>query len=128
MDSYQATAALEWWANTSLCLGGYEVLVTVRVTGDDWACEAVFGPEPLSDEDREGFDFLMDLDPVFTLRFHEGSEILVDVRRTGDAGRLVLTAFEASESLSSEALAMAAEVGAALRAARPGGGSAAPRG
>ncbi|WP_186768009.1 hypothetical protein [Streptomyces qinzhouensis] len=128
MDSFQGTATLDWWANGSLRLGGYEVQVTVGVAGDEWACEAAFGPEPRSDEDREGFDFLMDLDPVFTLRFDEGSEILVNVRRTGDAGRLVLTAFEASESLSSEALTMAAEVGAALRAARPGGGSAAPRG
>ncbi|MGV9314552.1 hypothetical protein ACWDR0_20555 [Streptomyces sp. NPDC003691] len=100
MGSYRGPATLDWQANGSLCLGGYgvQVEVEVDVTGDGWTCEAAFDPGPLSDEDREGFDFLMDLDPVFTLRFGDGDETLVNVLRTGDAGRLALTAYEPADS------------------------------
>ncbi|MFC1408575.1 hypothetical protein ACEZCY_04680 [Streptacidiphilus sp. N1-12] len=107
MDSWEGAAELEWWANRITCLDGIGVRVTVCVSGDDWTCDAVFDP-PLSRDAQEGFDFLMELDPLFTLRFDEegtmpteirsfdgGSTILVDVSVTEDQGRLSLAAFEA---------------------------------
>ncbi|MFD0355231.1 hypothetical protein ACFVHW_16055 [Streptomyces sp. NPDC127110] len=93
MDSYQGTATLEWWANESTCLGEFDVQVSVCVVGDDWVCDAMLGPERLSDDHREVFDLLLDLDSVFTLRFDESSEILVNVVRVGDSGHLALTAY-----------------------------------
>ncbi|MFD9001453.1 hypothetical protein ACFV0T_10855 [Streptomyces sp. NPDC059582] len=94
MDSYECTATLEWWADRSTCLGRLGVRVTVRVTADYWTCDAVLEP-PLSAEDRESFDFLMKLDPLFTLRLDEGSSLPVDVVAAEDDGRLILTASRA---------------------------------
>lgn len=76
--------------------------VAVRATGDDWSCEAVLGP-PLSDEDREGFEFLVKLEPLFTLCFDEESMLLVHVVAAADDGRLVRSAHEgdAAESAGS---------------------------
>ena len=93
MDSYEGTARLEWWANRSTCWGRLGVRVTVRVTGNDWTCDAILEP-PLSAEDRENFDVLMKLDPLFTLRFDEGNILLVNVVAAGEDGQLVLTADE----------------------------------
>ncbi|WAL70492.1 hypothetical protein OU787_02650 [Kitasatospora sp. YST-16] len=62
----------------------------IRVANGNWACDAMLDPECLSDDHREVFERLMDLDPVFTLRFHEGSEILVNAARAGGGERLVL--------------------------------------
>lgn len=91
MDSYEGPATLEWWANRSTCLGSVAVDVIVRVAGDVWACEASFGT-PLTQDEREGFDFLMAMDPVFLLRFEEDSTLLVNVAETDR--RLTLTAYE----------------------------------
>ena len=53
-----------------------------------------FAPNEAGDE-REGFAFLLALDPMFTLRFDDGSAVLVDVtERAG--GDLALTAYEFS--------------------------------
>ena len=102
MDSHEGTGTLEWWANRSTCLGGRGVRVTVRVTGNDWTCDAILDP-PLSAEDQEDFDFLMELDPLFTLRFGEGSTFRVNAVAAGDNGRLSLTAYaeEPAESADS---------------------------
>jgi hypothetical protein len=97
MDSYQGAATLEWWANGSTCLGEFDVQVHVCVTDGNWACDAELDPERLSDDHCEVLDLLMGLDPVFTLRFDEGSEILVNVLRAGDSRRLTLTAYEPTE-------------------------------
>ncbi|MFJ8212156.1 hypothetical protein [Streptomyces sp. NPDC096033] len=93
MDSYQGAATLEWWASKSTCLGAFDVQVSVSVADDDWVCDATLGPERLSDDHREVFDLLMDLDPVFTLRFDETNEILVNVVRVADSEHLALTAY-----------------------------------
>lgn len=68
----------------------------VRVAGDDWACDTWLGPERLPDDHREVFVLLAELDPVFTLRFDEGGEILVNVS-VGDGECLALTAYEPVE-------------------------------
>ncbi|MHA4813080.1 hypothetical protein ACXZ65_01865 [Streptomyces aculeolatus] len=99
MDSYEGSATLEWWANRSTCLHRVGVRVAVRAIGNDWACDAFLEP-PLSAGERESFDFLMRLDPLFTLRLDEESTLLVDVVAAGKGGRLVLTTprTEAAES------------------------------
>lgn len=94
MDSYEGTATLEWWANRSTCLGRFGVRVVVRITGNDWTCDAISEP-PLSAEDQESFDFLMELDPLFTLHLDEESMPLVKVVAAGADGRLFLTAYQA---------------------------------
>jgi hypothetical protein len=99
MDSCEGTAMLEWRANRSTCLGRLGVQVTVRVTGNDWTCYAILDP-PLSTEDQEGFDFLMEVDPLFTLRFDEGTTIQTRVVAAGDDGRLILTAYQAETAES----------------------------
>ncbi|MGW6268845.1 MULTISPECIES: hypothetical protein [unclassified Streptomyces] len=97
MDSYEGTATLEWWANRSTCLGRLRVQVAVRAAGDTWTSEATFA-SPLATEDRESFDFLMQLDPHFTLRFDDVSTVLVKVVEAGVEGRLILTAAEEGTS------------------------------
>ncbi|MEV5516360.1 hypothetical protein AB0L50_26220 [Streptomyces flaveolus] len=99
MDSYEGLATLEWWANPSTCLAKLGVRVTVRVTADGWSCDAVLDPS-LSAEDREGFEFLMAVDPLFTLRFEGESTVHVNVIAAGDDGGLTLTSFEAETSVS----------------------------
>ncbi|MET9554503.1 hypothetical protein [Streptomyces sp. NPDC006645] len=96
MDGWEGTATLEWWANQSTCLGKFAVLATACVTGRDWPCGVILDP-PLSDDDRAGFDFLMELDPLFTLRFGEESTLLVNVA-SGEGACLILTAHEAKAS------------------------------
>ncbi|WP_457032501.1 hypothetical protein [Kitasatospora sp. P5_F3] len=89
MDGYHGTATLEWWANPLSCLGSYRVSLTVTVAGGDWRGVAV--PDSgRSERAREGFDFLMLVDPVFTLRFPDDSTLLVDV--VAEGGHLVLSA------------------------------------
>ncbi|UWE10172.1 hypothetical protein [Actinacidiphila bryophytorum] len=94
MDSFEGAATLEWWANRSTCLAGFGVRVAVRVSGNDWTCEAVPDP-PLAGEDQDSFGFLMALDPVFTLRFDDESLLHVNVAVAGRDGRLTLTAYRA---------------------------------
>ncbi|MEW1647293.1 hypothetical protein [Streptomyces sp. NPDC091219] len=94
MDSYEGIATLEWWANRSTCLGRLRVQVVVRAAGDNWTSEATL-ESPLAAEARESFDFLMHLDPHFTLRFDDVSTLLVNVAEARVEGRLILTAAEA---------------------------------
>lgn len=103
MDSYAGAATLEWWANRSTCLGSYEVHVEIEVAGSTWTCRATLAG-PLSGDEKEGFDFLMALDPVFTLRLDANGTLLVDVTEVDDGGRLALTAHEAAESGGSRQL------------------------
>ncbi|WP_406262250.1 hypothetical protein OH779_07115 [Actinacidiphila glaucinigra] len=100
MDSYVGAATLEWWANRSTCLGWFDVRIEVGVTGSVWSCSATLA-DPLHGDRKEVFDFLMALDPVFTLRFDARSSLLVDVALAGDGARLVLTAHAAEESAGS---------------------------
>ncbi|GGV62978.1 hypothetical protein GCM10010277_68730 [Streptomyces longisporoflavus] len=93
MDSCEDTATLEWWANRSTCLGRFRVRFEVRAAGGNWTCAATFEP-PLTAEGREGFDFLMHLDPCFTLRSDDMGALFVGVAEAGVEGRLILTAAE----------------------------------
>ncbi|GAA0416859.1 hypothetical protein [Streptomyces luteireticuli] len=100
MDTYEGSARLEWWANRSTSPGGYDVRVTACATRSGWTCDAVL-EGPLPEDHQEGFGGLMQIDPVFTLRFDEGGEILVNVVTAGHGGRLALTAHEPAEPVGS---------------------------
>lgn len=92
MDRYEGPARLEWWANRSTCFGSVDVELSVTAGADGWHASTVFAA-PLDDDDREGWSFLMDLSPYFTLRLleDEGSTIDVKVDNEPD-GRLALSA------------------------------------
>ncbi len=96
MDSYDGTATLEWWANPSTCLGSFRVALAVSVADGDWKGLATLD-RPLPEVDREGFDFLMQLDPAFTLRFADDSTIWVNVFTAGANKCLILSPFESGE-------------------------------
>ncbi|MFJ9520837.1 hypothetical protein ACIRPK_21600 [Kitasatospora sp. NPDC101801] len=87
MHRYQGPATLEWWSNPLTCLGSFRVSLTVSAAGDGWRGVAVPDPDR-SDRAREGFDFLLLVDPVFTLRFPDDRTVPVAV--TAEDGHLVL--------------------------------------
>lgn len=93
MDGYVGPARLEWHANSVTCLGLIDVDLSVVVDDVGWHASARF-VAPLLGEDREGWRFLPQLDPYFTLRFLEDGQatILVRVDEEADGGRLRLTA------------------------------------
>ena len=92
MHRYEGPARLEWWANSSMCIGEYGVDLTVTIdqTGV-WRASARFAVE-LDGEGREGWDFLMELDPHFSLAFpgEDRGSLLVRVEEARD-GTLNLT-------------------------------------
>lgn len=92
VDSYVGHARLEWWANSDTCLGAWDVNLTVTVDDAGWHASATFDASPQGEE-REGWSFLMRLDPHFTVRFLEDEEatILVRVDEEPPEGRLLLT-------------------------------------
>jgi hypothetical protein len=93
MDSYVGPARLEWQANPDTCLGSFDVDLTVVVDDAGWHASATFVTPPQGD-DREGWSFLMQLGPYFTLRFLEDEQatILVRVEEEAAERRLLLTA------------------------------------
>jgi len=93
MDRYAGPARLEWWANSTTCLGSFDVNVTAVVDDAGWHTSATFVAPPRG-EDREGWLFLLRLDPHFTLRplADEQATILVRVAEDQGDGRLLLTA------------------------------------
>ncbi|OKI26228.1 hypothetical protein [Streptomyces sp. CB03911] len=95
MEGYNGTATLEWWANPSTCLGCFSVTLTVSVVGG-WRGVAI-PVTPMSASDGEGFDFLMQLDPVFTLRFPDDSTVLVNVIAERTSEGLTLGPAESGE-------------------------------
>ncbi|MFJ8444373.1 hypothetical protein [Kitasatospora griseola] len=100
MESYDGIATLEWWANPSTCLGSFRVALSVSAVGDGWKSVAMLDGR-LSEVDRGGFDFLLQLDPVFTLRFTDGSTVWVNVLTEGANECLMLTPFEPGEQATS---------------------------
>ncbi|MGW6952288.1 hypothetical protein [Streptomyces xanthophaeus] len=71
MDRFVGQARLEWWANPSTCLGTYEIDITVTVAVDAVGTLRATGrhAKSLDTTEREGWDFLMELDPHFSLAF-----------------------------------------------------------
>ncbi|GAA1181634.1 hypothetical protein F4556_006002 [Kitasatospora gansuensis] len=90
-DRYRGTATLEYWANPLTCLGSFRVSLTVSVAEGSWRGIAI--PDGArSERAREGLDFLLLIDPVFTLRLPDGSTRLVSAVAEGE--RLALGAVE----------------------------------
>ncbi|MGW0117996.1 hypothetical protein [Streptomyces sp. NPDC003327] len=92
MDRLAGRARLEWWVNHATCLGEYDIdiTVTVDVVGQ-WQATGRHA-NPLDTIQRDGWDFLMEMDPHFSLAFpgeHRGG-IMVLVVEAGD-GTLRLT-------------------------------------
>ncbi|GAA0580344.1 hypothetical protein GCM10010172_76670 [Paractinoplanes ferrugineus] len=90
MDVFEARCHLDWWANSATRLASVAVLVVITPIEAGWA-----GAGHLSgadDDIREGFAFLCELDPVFTLGFDDGSECAVTVHR-GEGDNFSLTEY-----------------------------------
>ncbi|MFG2767675.1 hypothetical protein [Streptomyces rubiginosohelvolus] len=84
-------ASLEWWANREICLEKY--CINITVTADEagsWHATARHA-DLLDTAQREGWDFLMEMDPHFSvvLPGEDNSGILVRVLETED-GTLTL--------------------------------------
>jgi hypothetical protein len=91
MDRFEGHCWLEWWANSSTLLCSAEVAVVIESAGDGW--KATGRLAGLDEAEREGFDFVCELDPVFTLRFGDDSTIPVAVEGPDRDGRLVMTEY-----------------------------------
>jgi hypothetical protein len=88
MSRFEGRCWLDWWANSSTLLGSAEIAVVITATGDEWDARG-----HLLSDDSEGFAFLCDLDPVFMLRFEDGSTIPATVHTLDEEGRFVLTEY-----------------------------------
>jgi hypothetical protein len=75
---------LDWWANSTTNLGGFNVSVTITATPGGWEAHGHLTDLPGDEDERDAFPFLCDLDPVFTLRFDDGSAFQVIVNRTDE--------------------------------------------
>lgn len=89
MTGHHSPAHLEWWANPSTCLS--HIPVRLEAAADDDAWDAVVSPE-LDGDAGENLRFLIDADPVFTLRFEDDSVTEVVVEHRGDLPHLRLRA------------------------------------
>ena len=85
MDRFEGRCRLEWWANSSTLLCSAEVAVVIESTDGGW--QATGRLAGLGEAEREGFDFVCELDPVFTLRFDDDSTIPVAVEGPDPDGR-----------------------------------------
>ncbi|TXS15795.1 hypothetical protein EAO70_15540 [Streptomyces sp. adm13(2018)] len=92
MDRFTGQARLEWWANHATCLGEYDIDITVTVGAvGQWQATGRHA-NGLDTVQREGWYFLMEMDPHFSLAFpgEDRGGIMVRVVEAGD-GTLVLT-------------------------------------
>lgn len=91
MDRFEGRCWLDWWANSSTLLGSIEVAVVVTASIAGWEARGRLVSD--SDEDRDAFAFLCDLDPVFMLRFEDESTVAVAVHPTDGHRRFSLTEY-----------------------------------
>ena len=91
MDRFEGRCWLDWWANSSTLLGSVEVAVVITTNGASWDAHGRLISD--KDEDREGFAFLCDSDPVCTLRFEDESSVAVTVHPTDKHCRFALTEY-----------------------------------
>lgn len=84
MDHFEGRCWLDWWVNSSTA---FSVEMDVVITASDTGWQAHGHLTSDTDEERDGFVLLCELDPVFTLRFQDGSTIDVTVHPTGDHRR-----------------------------------------
>jgi len=87
MTGHESLAHLEWWANLSTCLMRIPVRLTTAPGGGAW--DATASPD-LGRQAGDDLQLLIAADPVFTLRFEDGSDTKVVVEHSGDLARLHL--------------------------------------
>ncbi|MET8253075.1 hypothetical protein [Micromonospora sp. NPDC005197] len=100
MDRFEGRCWLDWWANSSFLLGSVEVAVVITTSNTGWDAHDHLVSD--TDEDRDGFAFLCDQDPVFMLRFEDDSIVAVTVHRNDDHRRFTLTEYTGSARRSVE--------------------------
>ncbi|MEY9904855.1 hypothetical protein ABIA35_001071 [Catenulispora sp. MAP12-49] len=92
MEPFKSPARLEWWAKPSMCIGEYEIDITVTVDpAGVWSAQGRHS-HALDTTQREGWDFLVEMDPCFSLAFpgEERGHLMVRVDEAQD-GDLILT-------------------------------------
>ncbi|MFB6833603.1 hypothetical protein [Streptomyces hydrogenans] len=92
MDRFVGQGRLEWWANHSTCLEMYDIDITVTVDAVGKWRAAGRHVNTLDTTQREGWDFLMEMDPHFSIAFpgEDRGAIMVRVVEAED-GTLTLT-------------------------------------
>jgi hypothetical protein len=91
MNRIEGLCHLDWWANSVTLLASVEIAVVIATADTDWAAEGHLISD--NDEERDGFAFLCEMDPVFILRFDDESTIAVTVHPPDDNGRFALTEY-----------------------------------
>jgi hypothetical protein len=89
MDRVESRCHLDWWANSATVLASVQIAVVITAAGTGWTAEGRLISE--DEEERVGFAFLRDMDPVFILRFDDESTIAVTVHPPDDSGWFTLT-------------------------------------
>ncbi|MFD7781942.1 hypothetical protein ACFV4Q_02335 [Streptomyces nojiriensis] len=69
MDRFVGQARLEWWANQSTCLDTYDIDITVTADAVGTLRATGRHANALDTTQREGWDFLMEMDPHFSIAF-----------------------------------------------------------
>ncbi|MFI5998408.1 hypothetical protein ACIBAC_41985 [Streptomyces sp. NPDC051362] len=69
MDRFVGRGRLEWWANQSICLETYDIDITATVDPVGQRRATGRHANPLDATQREGWDFLMEMDPHFSIAF-----------------------------------------------------------
>jgi hypothetical protein len=95
MDRFEGRCHLDWWANPITCLARVEITLAIAVTDMGWTAEGRLASD--NHDEREGFALLLDMDPVFTLRFDDESTIEVTVHPGLEGDRFTLTEYTGSE-------------------------------
>lgn len=85
VERYEGRCWLDWWANSSTLLDSVEIAVDIVAATSGWTAQGELISK--DDDDREGFVFLCELDPVFGLRFNGESTVLVTVHNIEEDGR-----------------------------------------
>jgi hypothetical protein len=79
MDGFEGRCWLDWWANSITLLASAEVAVVIAPTRVGWDAHGHL--ISASDEDRDGFAFLCNLDPVFAGVSLTPAPVLIKVRK-----------------------------------------------
>ncbi|MDX2290917.1 hypothetical protein R6G00_01775 [Streptomyces roseofulvus] len=92
MDRFAGQGRLAWWANHSMCLEMYDIDITVAVDPIGRRRATGRHAPALDSMQREGWDFLMEMDPHFSVTFpgEERGGFMVRVVEAED-GTLTLT-------------------------------------
>ena len=73
MDRFEGRCRLDWWANPSTNFGDIEASAVITPVEGGWDAHG----QLINDDEREALSFLCAMDPVFTLRFQDGSTVQV---------------------------------------------------